>query len=149
MDIDTGVEKQADSNVVRGDAFENFVLRILKAAYPYYSWYHQGAHKKWERGLDFIGERIGDAGPEPRSIGVQVKFHAKNNAPTKEEWLKFLSGCFARRVDTAIFITTGELTPEQRREAREARIKVVEGRDEVNRLANLYGIELFSLFANS
>jgi len=149
LDIDTGEEKQVESNVVRGDAFENFILRVLKMAYPYYSWYHQGTHKKWERGLDFIGERIGDAGPEPRSIGVQVKFHAKNNAPTQEEWLKFLSGCFARRVDTAIFITTGELTPEQRREAREARIKVVEGRDEVERLANLYGIEQFSLFAKS
>lgn len=149
VDIDTGEEKQADSNTARGAAFENYVLRILKAAYPYYSWYHQGLRKKWERGLDFIGDRLGDSGSEPRSIGVQVKFHAKGNAPTQMEWLKFLSGCFVRRVETAIFFTTGELTTEQRREAGEARVKVVEGKEEVSRLATMFSIEKFDLFENT
>ena len=77
---------------------------------------------------------------------VQVKFHQAKYAPTQMEWLKFLSGCFARRVDSAVFITTGQLTAEQRREAREANVIVIEGQNEVSRLAALYKIERFELF---
>lgn len=95
---------------------------------------------------DFIGNRIGDAADEPKSIGVQVKFYAAKSAPTQLEWLKFLSGCFARRVETAVFITTGKLTGEQRREAQEARITIIAGQEEVSRLANLHNIGKFDLF---
>ena len=122
------------------------VEKLLKAAYPYYAWYHQGIHKRNERGIDFIGNRIGDAVDEPKSIGVQVKFHAAKSAPTQLEWLKFLSGCFARRLESAIFITSGKLTSEQRREAQEARITIIEGREEISRLAKLHSIGNFELF---
>jgi hypothetical protein len=47
---------------------------------------------------------------------------------------------------TALFVTTGKLTGEQRREAQEARVIVVEGRDEVTRLAAQQGISRFELF---
>ncbi len=146
VNIDTQVEEETQSNAVRGMAFELYILDLLKAMYPYYVWYHQGSHKKHERGLDFIGDRIGESKDGPRSIGVQVKFHAEKYAPTQLEWLKFLSGCFARRVEDAIFITTGRLTGEQRREAREAEVLVVEGRKEVARLAKLHEMSKFSLF---
>ena len=146
VDVDTGVEEEVLSNTARGAAFERYIEKLLKAAYPYYAWYHQGIHKRNERGLDFIGNRVGDAADEPKSIGVQVKFYTAKSAPTQLEWLKFLSGCFARRVETAIFITTGKLTSEQRREAQEARITIIEGREEIGRLAELHNIGKFELF---
>ena len=108
----------------------------------------QGRDKRRERGVDFVGNRLGDARGEPSSIGVQVKFHSPNNAPTEREWLKFLAGCFSRRLDAAVFTTTGRLTGEQRREAQEARVIVIEGRDEVTRLASQHGIPRFELFEN-
>jgi hypothetical protein len=146
LNVDTGQEEEILSNTARGAAFEQYVQKILTAAYPHYAWYHQGIHKRNERGLDFLGNRIGDAFDEPKSIGVQVKFYAAKSAPTQLEWLKFLSGCFTRRVESAIFVTTGKLTGEQRREAQEARITIVEGREEISRLANLHSIGLFELF---
>lgn len=149
IDTDTGEETDVLSNVARGDAFERYVLTLLKSAYPNYAWYHQGRDKRRERGIDFIGNRIGDAHGEAATIGVQVKFHLPSNAPTDEEWLKFLSGCFARRLDAAMFVTTGRLTGEQRRVAQEARVIVVEGRDEVTRLAKLHDLAPFGLFGNS
>jgi hypothetical protein len=146
VNVDTQTEEKALPNIVRGTAFELYILEMLKAMYPYYVWYHQGSHKKNERGLDFIGDRIGNPKDEPKSIGVQVKFHNEKYAPTQLEWLKFLSGCFARRVETAIFITTGRLSGEQRREAREASVIVIEGRQEISRLAKLYKLVKFDLF---
>ena len=146
VNTDTQIEEQVQSNVARGSAFEVYILDLLKALYPYYVWYHQGNHKQLERGLDFIGDRIGETKDEAKSIGVQVKFHQVKYAPTQMEWLKFLSGCFARRVDSAVFITTGKLTAEQRREAREANVIVIEGQDEISRLAALYKIKRFELF---
>ncbi len=77
------------------------------------------------------------------SIGVQVKLHGPSNAPTEIEWLKFLSGCFARRVNRAMFITTGRLTGEQHREAIEASVIVLAGREEVNRICEQYSVEPF------
>ena len=56
------------------------------------------------------------------------------------------SGRFARRVDTALFVTTGEMTAEQRREAREARVKEIQGRDEITRIAAPVGIGRSELF---
>lgn len=146
LNVDTGIEEYIESSAAKGAAFELWILDLLRAWYPYYSWYHQGAHKHSERGLDFVGARIGDSVGEPRSIGVQVKFHHIKNAPTQMEWLKFLSGCFARRVEAAIFITTGRLTSDQRREAQEARVIVIEGRGELTRLAGVYNIKEFKLF---
>jgi hypothetical protein len=146
VDVDTGREEEVLSNTAKGAAFELYVQKLLKAAYSYYAWYYQGIHKRNERGLDFIGNRIGDAADEPKSIGVQVKFYAAKSAPTQIEWLKFLSGCFARRVESAIFITTGKLTSEQRREAQEARITIIEGREEISRLSKLHKIGKFDLF---
>ncbi len=145
VNVDTGSEEEVPSDAARGAAFERWVLRFLRMAYPYYAWYHQGVHKSTERGLDFVGSRIGDASDEPRSIGVQVKLHRANNAPTQTEWLKFLAGCFARGVGSAIFVTTGRLTGEQRREAQEAGVTVVEGPDELRRLAELHRMEPFDI----
>ena len=98
--------------------------RLIRPVKDIYAWYHQGRDKCRERGLDFVGNRLGDSRGEHSSIGVQVKFHARNNAPTEKEWLKFLAG-FARRLPTAVFITTGRLTGEQRREAQEANVVVL------------------------
>jgi hypothetical protein len=114
--------------------------------YPYYSWYHQGLRKRNERGLDIIGDRVGTQGNDPGTIGVQVKLHDANNAPTEVEWLKFLAGCFARRISRALFVTSGRLTSEQRREADEAGVIIIEGQEEIGRLANLYNIAQFELF---
>lgn len=148
INVDTGIEQSAPSETARGDAFEQYFIRVLRAAYPNYAWHHQGRDKHRERGVDFVGNRLGDAHGEPRSIGVQVKFHNPSNAPTEREWLKFLAGCFSRRLDAAVFATTGKLTSEQRREAQEARVIVIEGRDEVTRLAAQHGIPRFELFDN-
>ena len=146
VDIDTGREQEVPAQTARGDAFEQYFLRVLRGAYPNYAWYHQGRDKRRERGVDFVGNRLGDAHGESRSVGVQVKFHSPNNAPTEREWLKFLAGCFSRRLDAAVFVTTGKLTGEQRREAQEARVIVIEGREEVSRMAAQHGIERFELF---
>ena len=149
IDIDSGTEQTVESNTARGDAFELYVLKLLRAAYPNYAWYHQGRDKRRERGVDFVGNRLGDAHGEAASVGVQVKFHKNNNAPTEKEWLKFLAGCFSRRLDSAIFVTTGRLTGEQRREAQEARVIVIEGRDEIARLSTQHGVGLFDLFEDA
>jgi hypothetical protein len=146
INVDTGTEQTVLSSSARGDAFELYTLTLLRAIYPHYAWYHQGRDKGRERGIDFVGNRLGDARSEPSSIGVQVKFHSPSNAPTEKEWLKFLAGCFARRLESAVFITTGRLTGEQRREAQEAKVVVIEGRDEVLRHANIHGIAPFELF---
>jgi len=60
-------------------------------------------------------------------------------------WLKFLAGCFARRMDAALFITTSRLTSEQRREA-EANVTVAGGREEITRLSTLHHMKAFELF---
>ena len=142
----TGKEERADTNVARGTAFEFYVLDLLKAIHPFYAWYHQGIHKGQERGLDFIGTRVGDALASQKNIGVQVKFHQEKFAPRQEEWLKFLSGCFTRQIEKAIFITTGQLTADQRREAQEANVTVIEGKKEIARIAKLYKIKPFEFF---
>src|SRR5262249_25935555 len=98
VNVETSAEEAALSNSAQGNAFELWILKALRKFYPHYAWYHQGRAKRDERGLDFVASRIGDAREEDRSIGVQVKFHKATNAPTSMEWLKFLSGCFARRV---------------------------------------------------
>lgn len=146
VDVETQRQETVPANSVRGTAFERYVLDMLKTMYPHYTWYHQGLRKQQERGLDLIGNRLGGSEREPRSIGVQVKFHEVRNAPTQVEWLKFLAGCFARRVDCSIFITTGRLTSEQMREAGEANVIVVVGREEVSRLAKVHGLRQFDLF---
>ena len=81
-----GAEATVPSASAFGDAFELYVLRLLRVVYPHYAWYHQGRNKRHERGVDFVGNRLGDVGNEPGSIGVQVKFHKATNAPTNEEW---------------------------------------------------------------
>jgi hypothetical protein len=145
VNVDTGIEERVASNSVQGNAFERGVILLLRAAYPYYAWYDQGRHKLNERGLDFVGTRIGDSNDEAKSIGVQVKLHQPNNAPTQGEWLKFLAGCFARSAVSAMFVTTGRLTGEQRREAQEAKVIVIEGASEIRRLAQLHNVEPFDL----
>jgi hypothetical protein len=149
INTDTQQPEAQPSNSARGAAFEHHVLGLLRKAYPFYSWYHQGRDKRLERGLDFVGTRIGDIGNEPRSIGVQVKFHKPNGAPTQQEWLSFLAGCFARRVDHAIFVTSGRLRPEQRREAGEAKVVVLAGRDEIARIGEQHQVARFDLFEDS
>jgi hypothetical protein len=88
--------------------------------------------------LDLIANRIGEHHSEHKTIGVQIKNHKETSVPTKEEWLKFLAGCFVRHIEEAMFITTGKLTSEQRREAGEAKVTVIEGIEELNRIAKLY-----------
>jgi hypothetical protein len=130
-------------NVVKGAIFEKYVLGLLKKMHTHYSWFHQGAQKNNERGLDIIANRIGELHSEYKTIGVQIKNHKEIYAPTKDEWLKFLAGCFIRHIDEAIFITTGKLNSEQRREAGEAKITVIEGIEELNRIAKLYNFKSY------
>ena len=99
-----------------------------------------------ERGLDLIGSLVGNASNQPQVVGVQVKFHSQNAAPSQLEWFRFLAGCFARQVDRAIFVTSGRLTSEQRREAGEARVIVIEGRDEITRIGDRQHTPKFDLF---
>jgi len=126
------------ANTVKGTLLEKYTLGLLKEMHPYYSWFHQGIQKNNERGLDLIANKIGEKNSEHKTIGVQIKNHKETSAPTKDEWLKFLAGCFVRHIEEVIFITTGKLSSDQRREASEARITVVEGIDELNRIARLY-----------
>jgi hypothetical protein len=126
------------ANTVKGALLEKYVLGLLKAMHPYYSWFHQGIQKNNERGLDLIANKIGEQKTEHKTIGVQIKNHKETSVPQKEEWLKFLAGCFVRHIEEVIFITTGKLSSEQRREAGEAKITVIEGIDELNRIAKLY-----------
>lgn len=146
INTDTDKEEVVLSNSARGLAFELYSLELLKALYPNFVWHHQGIHKSDERGLDFIGDRLGDTMSKIKTIGVQVKFHKEKNSPSQIEWLKFLSGCFARRLDSAIFITTGRLSTSQYREAREANVIVIQGRNEINRIAKMNKLKIFELF---
>ena len=149
VNVDTDETFQVSSNSARGAAFELYVLGLLKQLYPYYTWYHQGQRKSNERGLDFIGSQFRWEDSQPQFIGVQVKFHGFNTAPSTIEWFKFLAGCFARQINQAVFITTGRLTSEQRREAGEARVIVIEGQHEITRIAKLHSIEEFEFFEES
>ena len=147
FNTDTQREETIPSNVARATEFEHYCIELLKRIYPRYVWFHQGRFKKNERGLDIIGDRLGEGGDEPKSIGVQVKLHAPNAIPTNTEWLKFMAGCFVRGIDLAVFITTGGLSGEQRREAGEGRVIVIEGQEEITRQAQLHGVRLFAFGA--
>jgi hypothetical protein len=125
-------------NTLKGTLLEKYVLGLLKEMHPYYSWFHQGIQKNNERGLDLIANKIGEKNSEYKTIGVQIKNHKETSAPTKEEWLKFLAGCFVRHIEEVIFITTGKLSSEQRREASEAKITVIEGFNELKKIKKLY-----------
>jgi hypothetical protein len=138
FNTETKKNETETANTVKGTLLEKYVLGLLKEMHPYYSWFHQGMQKNNERGLDLIANKIGEQHSEHKTIGVQIKNHKETSAPTKEEWLKFLAGCFVRHIEEVIFITTGKLSSEQRREASEAKITVIEGFDELNRIAKLY-----------
>jgi hypothetical protein len=138
FNTETKTEEMEISNTVKGAILERYVLGLLKTMHPFYSWFHQGIQKNNERGLDLIANRIGESQSEYKTIGVQIKNHKETSAPTEKEWLKFLAGCFVRHIDEVIFVTTGKLNSEQRREAGEAKITVIEGIDELNRIATLY-----------
>ncbi len=144
INADTQQEETYISNTVRGALFEKYCLGLLKTVYPYYSWFHQGVQKNNERGLDLIAEKMGELKSEYKTIGVQVKNHKSSSTPTEKEWLKFMAGCFVRRIDKGIFITTGRLSSNQRREAGEGKILVIEGIEELNRIANEHNYELFN-----
>ncbi len=148
VNTDTNEEEVTLSNSARGLAFELYAHDFLKTLYPSFVWHHQGLYKTTERGLDFIGDKLGDQNSDVRTIGVQVKFHKEKNSPTQIEWLKFLSGCFARRVDLAIFITTGRLSSAQYREARESNVIVIQGKDEITRIAKQNNLKKFDLFGS-
>lgn len=107
IDVDSALVRDVPSNVVRGEMFEQHIAVLLKRMYPKYAWIHTGHYKRNERGLDFYGAGLSQDVSGRLSIGVQVKLHEPSNAPTEIEWLKFLSGCFARRVNSALFITQG------------------------------------------
>jgi hypothetical protein len=77
------------------------------------------------------------------------KLHAATNAHSQLEWLKFLAGCCSRRVDTGVFVTSGKLLAEQRREAGEAQVIVIEGKEEITGISGLYGVAVFDFFAPS
>lgn len=146
MDVDKESVRVVPANTVRGEIFERHIEILLKQMYPKHAWIHTGRYKRNERGLDFYGARLTSEDSQPNSIGVQTKLHQPGHAPLEIEWLKFLSGCFARQVNLAVFITTGRLTGEQHREAVEARVVVVAGREEVNRICAQFNIEPFTDF---
>jgi hypothetical protein len=135
-------------NTIKGAILENYVLGLLKILHPNYSWFHQGIQKNNERGLDLIANKIGEGKSDYKSIGVQIKNHKATSSPTKEEWLKFLAGCFVRHIDEVIFVTTGKLNSEQRRESGEAKITVIEGLEELNRIAKLYNYKTYEEYNN-
>jgi len=138
FNIETQENETEIANTLKGTLLEKYVLGLLKEMHPYYSWFHQGIQKNNERGLDLIANKIGEKNSVYKSIGVQIKNHKETSAPTKDEWLKFLAGCFVRHIEEVMFITTGKLSSDQRREASEAKITVIEGIDELNRIAKLY-----------
>jgi hypothetical protein len=106
----------------RGHEFEKLILPLLKKMYPEIAWQHTGNLKRMERGLDYIGVNMIN---HSDIYGVQCKNHDFNNCPSDEEWVKFLAGCFTRRVTKAIFITTGRLNSNQLREVTESGIITV------------------------
>jgi len=148
FNTETENDEDETPNSVKGAMLEKYVLGLLKEMHPYYSWFHQGLQKNNERGLDLIANRIGEGHSKHETIGVQIKNHKATSAPTKEEWSKFLAGCFVRHIDEAMFITTGKLTSEQRREAGEAKITVIEGIEELNRIAKLYKYKTYDEYNN-
>ena len=89
---------------------------------------------------------MGEAKNEYKTIGVQIKNHKYNNSPTDIEWLKFMAGCYVRKIDKAIFITTGRLTSNQRREAGEAKVNIIAGIEEINRIAGEFKYDVFEEF---
>ena len=141
VNVDTGETEKTVSNTIRGVEFEKSILKLLQKMYPHYTWYHQGKHKKNERGIDLIGNPIGETMFGRPTIGVQVKLHKPNSATTETEWLKFLAGCFVRNLDQAIFVTTGRLTSNQRREAGEGNITVIEGIENLLELSETFDLD--------
>lgn len=125
-------------------AFEHYVLGLMHLVHPRYFWCHQGARTRHEQGLDLIGTRFPDPAPRaPEQIGVQVRLHDPLHAPYDEEWDRFFAGCFTRKIDLAIFVTTGCLTGAQRREASEAGVVVIAGHAEIAHLADKYSYARF------
>lgn len=143
--VATGRQEQSATNAASGLAFERYVLELLKLMYRRYAWYHQGVHRREQRGIDLLGSRLGDEQTGPRTVGAQVKHHGDGRSLAPAEWRSFLAGVAARRLDQALFVTTGRLTGEQRREAHEAEVIVIEGRDEVTRIAAEFGQGRFEL----
>ena len=141
VNVDTGESETAPAQTVASAAFEQAVLTLVKRMYQHYAWYHQGRHKKNERGLDLIGTPVGEEYADRPTIGVQVKLHATNNCPTDGEWLKFFAGCFVRSINQAIFVTTGRLSGNQRREAGEAKVIVIEGIQNLTDLCSSFGMD--------
>ena len=127
---------------VIGRNFEDFVLRLLRMLIPDHTWDRLGALKHNERGLDFVGRPFGISS-DRSVIGVQAKSHAEHHTPTELEWLKFLAGCFTRRVTKALFITTGRLTSEQYREAGESELVTVIAGEELSHLVAKHGLNEF------
>lgn len=145
---ETDVNSELDDRLLPveiGEKFERFIEELLTEMYPNYSWSHLGRTKSEERGLDFFGKPF-DLQLSEQTLGVQVKCHKAKATPNTEEWLKFLAGCFTRRVRNAIFITTGQLTGNQYREAQEAQIiTVIDGVSKINRLAVKHGLSEFTI----
>ena len=132
--------KRGNDSSSRGQRFEKYVLQLLKAKYASIAWTAPGALKRQERGLDFIGTFHHPEHGLVRRLGAQVKFHAVTNAPDELEWLRFLAGCYVQGITEALFITTGKLSADQLRDAGEARIHIIQGRDEITKQALLYGL---------
>ena len=133
LDLESNVENTIQSNTIKGFLFEKYCLDLLKLMYPNYIWYHQWVHKKHERWIDLLAESVWEEIQKYWTIWVQIKCYQKNSSPSQIEWLKFLWWCFTRRVEKWIFITTWKLTWDQRREAWEANLIIIEWIDEINR----------------
>ena len=131
-------------------ALEQCVLELMRLIHPRYVWSHHGVDTRRKRGLGLIGTRFPDEDPHGRSpdtIGVQVRLHDPTGAPSDDEWESFLAGCFVRQIDLAIFVTTGCLTGDQRREAKARDIIVIAGAAEIVRIADQYGYPRFEVEA--
>jgi hypothetical protein len=129
VDLETNLEEAVASNSARGLAFEEYILKLLKLMYPDFVWYHQGIHKRNERGLDFIGSLLKTNADQPvKTIGVQVKFHQEKHTPTEMEWLKFLAGCFTNRIGSHPFyyhrlhVRRTDASSQRIRSARDSRV---------------------------
>lgn len=130
-----------NDSATRGQKFEEYVGKLLKGKYPIFARTSPGKLKQNEKGLDFIGSFHDVNHGLVRRLGVQAKCHQATESPSELEWLRFLAGCYLQGMTEALFITTGRLTSQQLREAGEAKVQVIQGRDEISRIAQQYKVE--------
>lgn len=88
------------------------------------------------RGLDFVGTRVHADTRAPNTIGIHVHCAKADTFLSQDVWRQFLAESFICRLDHAIFITTGRISPAQWKEATQARVTIIEGVEQLQRIAD-------------